>query len=77
MTIVFCVDALAAVTVDGTFKLWLLQSSSEMKEMGELFEEKSKALGVKNPLTLSSVSAGIQSSCIALVTCRQSWQVGL
>ena len=68
------VDALAAVTVDGTLKLWLLRSIGEMKEMGDLFEEKSKALGVSCPVTLATIA--ISASCIALIVCTDSWQVG-
>lgn len=69
----FFSDALAAVTVDGTLKLWLLHNSAEMKEMSDLFEEKSKALGISQPLALASHS--VPTSCVALVVCKDSWQV--
>lgn len=49
-----------AMTVDGTLKLWLLHSMGEMRD---LFEEKSKALGISGPIS------------IALIVCGESWQV--
>ena len=44
-----------------------------MKEIGDLFEEKSKALGISQPLALASHS--VATSCVALVVCKDSWQV--
>ena len=66
-------DAMIAITVDGTLKVWLIHTNIEMKEMTDLFEERSKALGLTNPLSLSSES--IADFSLALVVCKDSWQV--
>ena len=66
-------DGLAAVTVDGIAKLWLLPTSGEMREMKDLHEERSTALGITNPLSLSSWS--LHGYSVMLAVCRDSWQV--
>lgn len=62
------------VTVDGILKVWFIHNITEMKEMGDLFEERSKALGLIGPLSLCSES--IADFSLALVVCKDSWQVG-
>lgn len=74
LMIIIFTDAMLGVTVDGILKVWFIHNITEMKEMGDLFEERSKALGLIGPLSLCSES--IADFSLALVVCKDSWQVG-
>ena len=67
------VDHLLSLTVEGVAKMWMLPSRAEMKELGEMSEEKTTNLTIQNPLHMASCTNGSYST--TLIVCSEVWQV--
>ena len=68
-------DHLFSLTVDGVAKMWVLPTRVEMKELGEMSEEKTTNLSIQNPLHMASCVYGNYSA--TLVVCQEVWQVSV
>ena len=68
-------EALLALTVDGVAKHWLLPTRNDMKDLEQIFEEKSQCLDIKNPLSLAAAPHQQSGHCSVLIVCAQFWMV--
>ena len=71
----YITDHLFSLTVDGVAKMWVLPTRAEMKELGEMSEEKTTNLSIQNPLHMASCVYGNYSA--TLVVCQEVWQVSV
>ena len=53
--------------------MWLLPTRNEMKELGEMSEEKTTNLSIQCPVHMTSSSHGGYST--TLIVCSEVWQV--
>ncbi|CAI8021219.1 WD repeat-containing protein 7 [Geodia barretti] len=66
-------DHLLSLTVEGVAKMWLLPTRNEMKELGEMSEEKTTNLSIQCPVHMTSSSHGGYST--TLIVCSEVWQI--